>query len=116
MKRYENWWSYFDTDLHEILGRQMTGLFGEPITIRLDRISWAYLDWLGAELKGDIKRFVSDVERALRPEHGGRDAAYAGAVHNVYLRFERDGKPRPPWCPPANPVLYKDLRDIDIPE
>lgn len=116
MKMHEDWWDYFDVDPYEVLGRQMTGLFGEPITIRLDRISWAYLDWLNSELKGDIKRFVRDVERALRPEHGDRDTAYAGAVHNVYLRYERDGKRRPPWCPPANPIFFNDLGDIDISE
>lgn len=114
MSKTENWWNYFDEDPYEVIGRQYLGLFDETITVRLSRINWAYLDWLKSELKGDIPRFIKDVEKLSRPEHGNRDDAFAGGVRSVFLRYERDGRPRPPWCSPADPNFFVDLEELEI--
>ena len=106
----KTWWDYYSEDPHEQIGRQVPGMFGEPITVCLDRIFWAYLDWIKEHLNIDINRFFADVERRRRPKDGTRDQVFAWAVIVAFAHHEVAGKPRPPWCPPVDPD-YIDMLD-----
>ena len=109
----EPWSDYFDEDPFEVVGRQVQGMFGEKITISINRIDWAYLDWIEKELDGKVDDFIKDVERLRRPHDGERNEVFAGAVRQVYLKFERAGKRRPPWCTPANPEDFDELEGLE---
>ena len=54
------WWDYFDEDPYEKSGRYMPDAFGNPIIVRLARISWAYLDWLDETYDRDGGKFFKD--------------------------------------------------------
>ncbi len=107
------WNDYFDDDPFEIVGRQVEGAFGETITVSINRIDWAYLEWVEKELNGNVKDFIKQVERRRRPHDGERNEAFAGAVRQIYLKFEREGKRRPPWCAAAHPDDFDELEGLE---
>lgn len=109
----DNWWDYFDEDPFEPVGRQIEGMFGETITVTINRLDWAYLDWLEKKRGGKIKEFFKYVESVRRPSDGERDEVVAWGVRQVYLRFEQEGKPRPPWCAAANPDDFDELENLE---
>lgn len=107
--RSETWWDYFDEDPYEKVGRYMPSALGHLVTFELDRVSWAYLDWLAAEDGCDIEKLFIDNDLIWRPEDGCRSSWMEGAVRKGYLWREKHGLPRPAWCPPANPAEYIDI-------
>lgn len=109
----KTWWDYFDEDPNEPIGRQVEGMFGEKITVSINRLDWEYLDWIEKELGGKTKEFIKYVERVRRPNDGERNDIFAAAVRQIYLRFEKQGKPRPPWCAPANPLDFDELENLE---
>jgi len=109
----ECWNDYFDEDPFEVVGRQVEGAFGEVIVVSINRVDWAYLDWVEKELGGKIDDFIKLVERMRRPHDGERNEVFAAAVRQVYLKFERDGRPRPPWCTPAHPDEFDELECLE---
>jgi len=105
----KGWWNTFDNDPYEKVGRFVHGAMGAEILVRLARISWAYLDWLDEVEKCDGREFFCDNEKIHNPSECDFDDWMEGAVHQLYLEREKEGSPRPEWCPPANPA---DLMDI----
>ena len=105
----ETWWDYFDEDPYEKIGRFVTGAFGQPMIVSLSRISWAYLDWLDQTEGSDDDRFFIENDRIRLESDGSIDDWMEGAVRTLYLRRERSGSPRPPWCPPGNPAEFVDI-------
>jgi len=103
------WWDYFDEDPYEKSGRYMPDAFGNPIIVRLARISWAYLDWLDETYDRDGGKFFQDNHKVHDPLECDFDEWMEGAVSGVYLRNERRSRPRPAWCPAANPAQYTDV-------
>lgn len=103
------WWDYFDDDPYETLGRHMPDSFGHPVVIELSRISWAYLDWIAEREDCDLRKLFLDNDLLWRPEDGCRKTWTESLVKTAYLRREKRGLPRPPWCPPANPFEFLDI-------
>jgi hypothetical protein len=107
----ETWWDYFDEDPNEEIGRQVVGLFDEPITIAMPRISWAYLDWMKSELGGDLKGFFQKCETIAIPHDECRNEAHRNAVYYNYIKRESKGLSRPPWCRAATKNEISELLD-----
>ncbi|WP_306129707.1 hypothetical protein [Roseovarius sp. MMSF_3350] len=99
----EKWWDYFDEEPYEKVGRKIKGVFEHEMTVCLARISWAYLDWLEENSGAKIWKFFIDNELAHRPDMTNFDDWMEQAVYGTFLRREKRGEPRPPWCPPADP-------------
>ena len=110
----ETWWDYFDEEPYEKVSRQVEGMFGEKITITLDRLDWAYLDWIEENLNANITKFIQTLERQRLPSDGERDQIFADNVRKNFLTFEKKGRPRPPWCDPAHPDDFDELEHIEI--
>lgn len=106
---YEIWWDYFNEDPFEKIGRMVPDAFGNPIVVRLARISWEYLDWLDQTYDRDRDWFFSENHRLHDPREQDLDSWMEGAVNKTFLLHEKKGNPRPAWCPPAPP---HDLVDI----
>ena len=105
---YETWHKHFDEDPEEEIGRNVKGIFGEPMLVVMPRISWAYVDWL--EQQGaNVEEFFVKNQMTWTPEHGCRNIAFQNIVHKSFLVREKKGKPRPEWCDPAP---AEDLLDI----
>ncbi len=73
--------------------------FGAKEIVHLDRISWAYLDWLAA--RGcDVDAWI----RACDMQRHDNGQEFTDALFNwVYLAYkdrEELGLDRPEWCPP----------------
>lgn len=105
----KTWWDYFDEDPYEKTGRYVTGLFGHPVIVSLARISWAYLDWYVEQYGGDVGKFFRINIEGHDPRECNVDEWMEGAVRLTYLGEEREGRPRPEWCPAANPAEYMDI-------
>ncbi|WP_208349002.1 hypothetical protein [Pseudaestuariivita rosea] len=105
----ETWWDHFDEDPFEKVGRIVTGPFGEDLTIQMSRINWAYLDWLEADQKGNIAKYLVDAELKRRPEDGCRHRWMEDCVRTTYLWREKNGLPRPGWCGAAHPAEFVDI-------
>lgn len=105
----KSWWDYFDEDPYEKIGRHVQSVMGVPIVVKLARISWAYLDWLEQTEQRNIQNFFRENEEIHDPNECDFDEWMEGAVHQGYLERERDGCPRPDWCPPANPAELVDI-------
>lgn len=103
------WWDHYNEDPYEIIGRHVIGAFGCPIIVNLSRISWAYLDWLDETEGSDDDFFFIENDRIRRESDGSIHDWMEGAVRTLYLRRERSGSPRPPWCPPVNPAEFVDI-------
>lgn len=100
----------FDEDPFERIGRYVNDGFGCRVIVHMPRISWAYLDWLEENVEGvDVRQFFIDNDVARLESDGCIHEWMEGAVRKAYLYRERNGCPRPEWCPPANPC---DLIDI----
>jgi len=111
--KQETWWDYFDEDPEEIIGRQVVGLFGEKLTYHQRRINWAYLDWIEEHLNCEINEMFLNVEKYWRPEDGPLEEFVGAIVRQNFIRFEKEGKPRPPWCPPVDPIYFDELEDLE---
>lgn len=106
----KTWWDYFDEDPYEQIGRVVEDAFGAKRIVLLDRMMWLYLDWL-RDVEGlQVKKFFKDNDLIYRSADGCYNAFIRSCVKSEYLCREKRGKPRPPWCPPANPV---ELIDVD---
>ncbi|WP_424973314.1 hypothetical protein [Dinoroseobacter sp. S76] len=105
----ETWWDYFDEDPYEEIGRQVSDCFGSPITVVLERISWAYVDWYGAYYDFDTNDFFRENHRGYRPSEGCLNAWFQKGIVKTFLDRERAGEPRPPWCPPAPEPYLVDM-------
>jgi hypothetical protein len=105
----KTWWDYFDEDPREEIGRNVEGVFGEPVLVIMPRVFWAYLDWMETELKGDVRSFFIECEAVRSPVHGCITAAYQNAVYQNFLKRERKGLSRPPWCPALAPHELLDI-------
>lgn len=105
----KSWWDYFDENPYEKVGRHVPSVMGVPIIVRMARVSWVYLDWLAKVEKCNIEALFSDNEKIHDPNECNFDEWMEGTVQQVYLEREKEGLPRPDWCPPANPA---DLMDI----
>lgn len=106
---FETWWNYFSEDPYEKVGRFMPDAFGNPITVRLARISWAYLDWLDENYERDGDWFFRENHKVYNPNECDFDEWMEGAVNGTYLVREKKGLPRPSWCPAATPAQYIDI-------
>lgn len=105
-----NWWTYFDEDPYERIGRYVTDGFGQRVIVHMPRVSWAYLDWLEENTEGtDIPQFFIDNDIIRLENDGSIHDWMEGAVRTAYLRRERNGLPRPDWCPAANPWDFVDI-------
>ena len=105
----KTWWDFYDEDPDEKIGRYMLDAFGHPMIVILRRLSWAYVDWL-AEVEGcDVVGCFQDNDRERWEIDGTIHEVMEGTIRLAYLERERDGLPRPAWCPPADP---SDLMDI----
>lgn len=90
----------------------MPDAFGNPIVVRLARISWAYLDWLDETYERDGDWFFSENHRVHDPrEYGDFDTWMEGAVSKTFLQHEKKGNPRPAWCPAASLAQIAELDD-----
>jgi len=107
--RYETWWDYFDEDPYEKVGRSVPGAFGQPMTVQLTRIAWAYLDWLKEQPECDVDQFFITNDRLRTETDGCLHACMEGNVQYAFLRREKLGAARPPWLPPASPSEYVDI-------
>ncbi|MEM6899087.1 MAG: hypothetical protein AAF583_04875 [Pseudomonadota bacterium] len=105
----ETWWDYFDEDPYEKIGRQVPGAMGQPITVVMPRISWAYIDWLLAHDAIAVDQFFIDNDLALRSEYGAIDDWMEGAVRKAFLYREKHDALRPAWLPAALPAEYMDI-------
>lgn len=104
----ETWHDYFDDDPFERVGRHIKGTLGELRAVSMYRINWAYLDWMEENHGGNVENFFIENELVWRPEFGTLDEFLEGAVRTTFLRSEREGKSRPPWCAAASPAEYLD--------
>ena len=109
MKSYKTWWDFYDEDPYEKVGRYVFDAFGHPLIVSMQRISWAYLDWLESRGEADIEQFFFDNEMAHRPSDLSFDDWMEGAVKKAFLLRERNGATRPEWVPPAHPIEYADI-------
>jgi hypothetical protein len=103
------WWSHFDEDPYEQVGRFVPDTFGHPIIVHLSRISWAYLDWLDEHFERDGDWFFSENNKRYDPRECNFDEWMEGAVNGTFITHEKLGNPRPPWCPPAQPWQLVDI-------
>jgi hypothetical protein len=99
MTNQNTWWEISDEDPNEEIGRYVENAFGAKEIVHLDRISWAYLDWLAA--RGcDVDAWI----RACDMQRHDNGQEFTDALFNwVYLAYkdrEELGLDRPEWCPP----------------
>lgn len=106
---YEKWWQCFDEDPYEKIGRLVPDTFGHLITVRLSRLSWAYLDWYETTYSADMNKFFQANHKFFDPNECSVDEWMEGAVNKTYLYEEKQGRPRPDWCPAATPAQYMDI-------
>jgi len=107
----ETWYKHFDEDPSEELGRNVKGIFGEPMLIVLPRITWAWLDWMESENSANVEEFFIRNQETWTPEHGCRHKAFHQVVHKSFLAREKKGLSRPDWCDPAPP---EELLDFEL--
>lgn len=106
----KTWWDYFREDPYEQIGRVVEDSFGAKRVVIMDRMTWCYVDWLRDNEGADVPKFFKDNDIVYRPSEGDYSKAMAGCVKTAFLRREKRGKPRPPWCPPADLI---ELIDVD---
>lgn len=101
---------HFNEDPYERVGRYVEDGFGRQVIVHMPRVSWAYLDWIADNVEGaDIRQFFIDNDLSRLPADGSIHDWMEGAVRKTYLLRERDGRPRPEWCPPAHPFEFLEL-------
>lgn len=103
------WWKHFDKDPHEKIERLVPGADGTPVPVSLARISWAYLDWVDVEYETDSQDFFTNGHRNYNRETHSFDEWMEGSIRNLFLRMEKRGEPRPPFCPAAQSWHYWHL-------
>ncbi len=106
---YETWYQHFDEDPDEEIGRYVKGIFNKDVLVILPRVSWAYIDWMESELKGNVKEFFEGVDQVRTPEHGTIHQAYQNAIYFNFIQREKSGLSRPPWCGKATPEQLADF-------
>ena len=90
-----------DKGFYEIVGRTVTNALGHEEIVELERIYWDYLDFLRSE-KLDIDGYIKrcDLHRGSTPFA----AALAWWTYWEFEDREREGKPRPAWLQPFEPI------------
>ena len=106
----KTWWNYFRGDPYEQIGRVVEDSFGATRIVTMDRMMWSYIDWLRDTEGLNVGKFFKDNDLTYRPAEGDYNEVMKSCVKTEFLRREKRGKPRPPWCPPANPI---ELVDVD---
>ncbi|MEM7061106.1 MAG: hypothetical protein AAF557_26295 [Pseudomonadota bacterium] len=109
MTSQKTWWDFYDEDPYEKIGREVSNAFGRSTVIALQRVTWAYMDWVQETEEADFTQFFIDNELIHRPADGSFDDWMEGAVRKAFLCRERNGAPRPEWLPPADPIEYADI-------
>lgn len=104
----ESWWEHYTDDPFLKVGNYVPDSFGNPVIVTLDLITWAYIDWY-SETHGSDPSLYFQKLHVLCPEDLSFSDWIEDSVRNTYLREEREGRQRPPWCSEARPDEYQDV-------
>jgi len=107
---FGTWWSEYDDDPFEHIGRTIIGAMGQEMQVVMPRMTWAYIDWL-VDVEGcDVEQFFKDADAIYNPAiDGNYSYMMECGINTAFLRRERKGLSRPGWLRAAHPDEYVDI-------